>query len=51
MTLATFIGKTSNWGGLLTVSEVQSIVIVKGSMVTQRQTLVLATFDQKAAGN
>ena len=32
MTMATLITKKFNWGGSLTVSEVQSIIITVGSM-------------------
>jgi hypothetical protein len=37
MTKATFIKKTINWSWL-TVSEVQSIIIMMGSMAVSRQT-------------
>jgi hypothetical protein len=36
MTMATLIKKTFNWGWL-TVSEVQSIIIIMGSMVASQQ--------------
>lgn len=35
----TLIKKTINWGGLLTVPEVQSAIIMTGSMETCRQTV------------
>ena len=38
MTTATLIKKAFNWGGSLTVSEVQSTIIMVGSMAARRQT-------------
>ena len=32
MTMATLIKETFHWGGLLTVTEVQSIIMMTGSM-------------------
>ena len=38
VTTATLINENIHWRGLLTVSEVQSIIVMVGSMVAYRQT-------------
>ena len=48
MTTTTLIKKTFHWGGSLTVSEVQSIIIRAGSMSVCRQTWGCLRLNQKA---
>ena len=48
MTTTTLIKKTFHWGGSLTVSEVQSIIIRAGSMSVHRQTWGCLHLNQKA---
>ena len=50
MTTAALIKKTFNWGSLLTVSEVQSLIIMVGSREACRTESVLQ-LDLQAAGS
>ncbi|MGE9715103.1 hypothetical protein ACQP3F_26140, partial [Escherichia coli] len=45
------IKKEFNWGGLLTVSKFQFIIIMGGSMAVCRQTWCWLHLDQKATGS